>query len=134
MIFGMAKREGEWKGAGGTPGGLPAFILGLIMAVAGGYLLLNQVEVHSGFWGFFGFNSFGIALLPFLFGVAILFYNGKSIIGWVLTAAGVIIILAGIIARLQIYFAPTSLFNTLIMLVLLVGGVGLIFRSLKSSE
>ena len=33
---------------------------------------------------------------------------------------------------LHIYFQPTSLFNTLAMLVLLFGGLGLIFRSLKS--
>jgi hypothetical protein len=33
---------------------------------------------------------------------------------------------------LHIYFQPTSLFNTLLMLVLLFGGLGLIFRSLKS--
>jgi len=64
--------------------------------------------------------------------VAFLFYNGKSITGWFLTAGGFLIILAGIIANLNIYFMPTSLFNTLIMLVLLVGGVGLIFRSLQS--
>jgi hypothetical protein len=122
----------NWKGAGGTPGGVKHFLLGLVMVVIGGYLLLNQVVVHSGFWALFSFNSFGIALLPFLFGVAILFYNGRSIIGWILTAGGFLIILAGIIANLHIYFMPTSLFNTLIMLVLLVGGIGLIVRSLQS--
>jgi len=122
----------KWKGAGGTPGGVKHFVVGLVMAIIGGYLLLNQVVVNSGFWALFSFNSFGIALLPFLFGVAFLFYNGKSIIGWILTAGGFLIILAGIIANLHIYFMPTSLFNTLIMLVLLVGGVGLILRSLQS--
>jgi len=35
---------------------------------------------------------------------------------------------------LHIYFRPTSLFNTLVMLVLLFGGLGLIFRSLKSTR
>jgi uncharacterized protein len=33
---------------------------------------------------------------------------------------------------MSIYFRPTSLFNTLVMLVLLVGGLGLIARSLRS--
>ena len=33
---------------------------------------------------------------------------------------------------LHVYFQPTSLFNTLVMLVLLFGGLGLIFRSLKA--
>jgi hypothetical protein len=122
------------KGAGGTPGGVKPFILGSIMAVIGGYLLLNRVQVHSGFWRFFSYGNFGIALLPFLFGIALLFFNGKSIPGWILTVAGLLIIFAGIIANLEIYFLPTSLFNTLIMLVLLVGGIALIFRSLQSVE
>jgi hypothetical protein len=121
------------KGAGGTPGGIKPFILGAIMAVIGGYLLLHQVQVHSG-WRIFGYGNFGIALLPFLFGIGLLFFNGKSIPGWILTVGGLIIIFAGIIANLEIYFIPTSLFNTLIMLVLLVGGIALIFRSLQSVE
>jgi hypothetical protein len=36
--------------------------------------------------------------------------------------------------NLRIYFQPTSLFNTLVMLVLLVGGLGLVARSLRASE
>lgn len=129
----MGKSEGEkWQGAGGSPGGVGYFILGFIMAVTGGYLLLHQVKVTTGFWRFFSFDSFGISLIPFLFGVGILFYNGKSIPGWILTVGGFIVIIAGVIANLQIYFAPTSLFNTLVMLVLLVGGIAFIFRSLKA--
>lgn len=129
----MAKDPDEkWQGAGGTPGGVPHFIIGSVMTLIGLYLLLNQVTVTTSFWHFFSFNSFGIALLPFLFGVGFLFYNGKSIPGWILTVGGLIVIITGVIANLQIYFAPTSLWNTLTMLVLLVGGLGLIFRSLRS--
>ena len=50
----------------------------------------------------------------------------------VLTAGGMLFILAGIIASLNIFFLPTSLFDTLVMLILLVGGLGLIARSLRS--
>jgi hypothetical protein len=68
-----------------------------------------------------------------LVGIGVLFFNGRSRIGWGLLAAGLLIILAGVIANLQIYFRPTSLFNTLIMLGLLAGGVGLVARSLRAS-
>jgi hypothetical protein len=37
----------------------------------------------------------------------------------------------GILMNLRIYFEPTSLFDTLVMLVLLAGGLGLLARSLK---
>ena len=77
-------------------------------------------------------NSFGLSLVPFIVGVSFLFYNGKSLPGWILTIGGVAIIMGGILMTLHIYFQPTTLFNTLLMLVLLFGGLGLIFRSLKA--
>jgi hypothetical protein len=66
--------------------------------------------------------------------VGILFWDGKSIIGWLLTLAGALFIFAGIIANMHIYFQPTSLFNTMVMLILLVGGLVLIARSLRPHE
>jgi hypothetical protein len=48
-----------------------------------------------------------------------------------LTAAGALFIVAGVLANLHIYFQPTSLFNTIVMLVLLVGGLGLIARAMR---
>jgi hypothetical protein len=119
-------------GAGGTDGGLATFFIGFAMAVAGGWLLTNQVTVTSGFWHPWGYNAFGLSLLPFVVGIAFLFFDGKSAIGWALTIAGAVIIFVGILMNLEIYFRPTSLFNTLMMLVLLLGGIGLIARSLKA--
>jgi len=120
------------RGAGGTPGGLGEFFLGLAMAVAGGYLLTNQVTVTSGFWQLWGYNTFGLSLLPLLVGVGILFFNGRSAWGWLLMVAGAVIILVGVLVHLQIFFRPTSLFNTLVMLGLLAAGLGLIARSLQA--
>src|SRR5687768_1415201 len=101
----------EWKrtarGAGGTPGGLGEFCIGLLMVVIGGYLVLNQVTVSSGFWGFWGYNSFGLTLVPLLAGIAWLFFDGRSVLAWLLTILGAAVIFAGIIANLNIYFRPT---------------------------
>jgi uncharacterized protein len=119
------------RGAGGTPGGVGEFLLGAVMAAAGGYLLLNQVQVTSAFWQAWGGHSFGLSLLPFVVGVAILFFNGKSVTGWLLAVLGLTIIVAGVLVNLDIYFRPTSLYNTLIMLTLLAGGIGLLVRALK---
>jgi len=120
------------RGAGGTPGGLGEFFTGLALAVGGGYLLLNQVTVSSGYWQLWGYNAFGISLIPLLIGIALLFFDGRSKLGWLLTAAGALVILLGIITNLTIFFRPTSLFNTLIILALLAGGLGLIARSLRA--
>ena len=120
------------RGAGGTPGGLGEFFSGLAMAIAGGYLLLQQVTVSSGVWQLWGYNAFGLSLVPLLVGIMMLFFDGKSKLGWLLTFGGALIILAGIITNLTIFFRPTSLFNTILILVLLFGGVGLIARSLRT--
>jgi uncharacterized protein len=123
----------ERRGAGGTPGGIGEFLGGTVMAAAGGYLLTDQVQVTTSFWHFWGGSSFGLTLVPLLVGVGILFFNGKSWAGWLLTLVGVTIILAGILMNMDIYFKPTSLFNTIIMLVLLAGGIGLVARSLRAA-
>jgi len=117
---------------GGTPGGLGEFALGFVMTCVGGYLISNQVTVVGSYWSFWGANSFGVTLIPLLFGVGILFFNGRSTIGWLLTAAGALFILAGVIANMHIYFRRETLFNTLLMLILLVGGLGLIAKSMRA--
>jgi len=124
--------EVSMKGAGGTTGGVGLFLGGAAMVVAGGYLLLTRVTVASGGWRVWGYNAFGLSLLPLLVGIGVLFYNGKSLVGWGLTFAGSIIILAGIIANLRIYFQPSSLFDTIMILGLLAGGIGLVARSLRA--
>ena len=126
------ENKSKWEGAGGTPGGVGEFLLGLGMAVAGAYLLASSVTVTSGSWHVWGYNAFGLSLVPFIFGVGLLFYNGRSKVGWLLLFSGVVIILAGIIMNLHIYFRPTSLFGTIVMLVLLAGGVGLLARALRA--
>lgn len=122
------------RGAGGTPGGVGQFVLGLGMVIAGGYLFLSRVTVMSGYWTLWGYNAFGVSLIPLLLGIGLLFFDGRSAIGWILAFGGMIIIIAGVIANLQIYFSPTSLTNTLIMLGLLAAGIGLVARSLRSYQ
>jgi hypothetical protein len=128
----MEETGGKRKGAGGTPGGLVEFFVGVGLLLAGGFLLFNQVSVNTNRWMLWGYDGFGIALIPLLIGIAWLFFNGRSVFAWLLTIAGFLIILLGIIQSLDIYFRPTSLFNTLIMLGLLAAGMGLVARSLRA--
>ncbi|HEU0302330.1 MAG TPA: hypothetical protein VFR37_22925 [Longimicrobium sp.] len=120
------------RGAGGTPGGILEFVIGVAMAAAGAYLLTSRVVVTTGFWNFWGQYSFGLTLVPLMAGIALVFFNGRSFFGWMLVIVGAVIILAGVIANLNIYFQPTSLFNTVMMLVLMAGGLGLIARSVRA--
>jgi len=119
----------DLKRPGGTSGGVIEFFVGLAMAISGAYMLINRVVVTSGFWNWGGYNSFGLSLIPLIIGIALVFFNGRSPIGWILIFVSVIFIGSGILMNLQIYFQPTSLFNTVIMLILFAGGLGLIGRA-----
>ena len=122
----------DLKRPGGTSGGVIEFFVGLAMSISGAYMLINRVVVTSGFWNWGGYNSFGLSLIPLIFGIAFVFFNGRSVVGWILIFVSIIFIGSGILMNLQIYFQPTSLFNTIIMLILFAGGLGLIGRSVVS--
>jgi len=119
----------DLKRPGGSDGGVIEFVIGLIMTISGAYMLISRVVVASGFWNWGGYNSFGLLLIPLIFGIAFVFFNGRSVIGWILIGLSIIFIGSGILMNLQIYFQPTSLFNTVIMLILFAGGIGLIARA-----
>jgi uncharacterized protein len=124
------------RGAGGTPGGVGTFVAGMLLSAVGGYLVLNQVQVTSSFtffglWGLGRPAGFGLTMLPMLIGVGVLFFDGKSKLGWILTVGGALTILAAVLMSLSIHWETTSLFNTLLMFGMLAAGLGLVARSLR---
>lgn len=124
---------------GGTPGGMGSFLAGLALAVAGGYLITTHVRVASFPYRFFGWNfygtqSFGLTMLPLLVGIGMLFFNGKSVLGWLISAAGVVFIVLHVLMSLQVYWQDTSLFATVMMWGMFAAGLGMILRSLRASS
>ncbi|MEM1372388.1 MAG: hypothetical protein AAGG72_09215, partial [Pseudomonadota bacterium] len=71
-------------------------------------------------------------LVPFIFGVGIIFYNGRNIFGWALALGSVIALVFGVIANTQFQLARMSAFELLVILILVVGGLGLFLRSLRT--
>lgn len=133
------------RGAGGTSGGLGQFFLGLIMMCGGFYLLLNAIAVHSSFgmgMRLYGFHAFGghyaitsgMVMLPFMFGVGLIFYNSKNILGWMLAIGSITALIFGVIASIHFSFKTMSAFDLIVILVLAIGGLGLFLRSLKKFE
>lgn len=134
----MSRRNTGTRGAGGTSGGLGHFLMGLVMMIAGGYLFLNSIHISHSFglgyslyrFGGFGITS-GMVLIPFVFGVGMVFYDSKNWIGWLLGIGSLIMLFFGIISSINFSFAPMSAFELLIILTLMVGGAGLFLSSLK---
>jgi len=117
---------------GGTPGGLGKFVLGLALTAAGLYLVFQQTMVASGYWSWWGTNTFGLTLIPLIFGLGLIFFDGKNVLGWLLSLVGLVVIVTGVVANLHVYFQTTSLYNLLIMLVMIAAGLGLMARSLRA--
>lgn len=114
------------------------FIIGMIMMIAGGYLLLDAIHIHNNF----GFNSrlydyggvgitTGYVLIPFIFGIGMLFYNPKNPISWILTGGSIVILVFGVITSIQFRMRTMSSFELLTILVLFVGGIGLFLSSFR---
>jgi hypothetical protein len=118
---------------GGTSGGAGEFLAGLAMTAVGIYMVFDHVTVHTSYWHFFGSarGSFGATLLPLLIGLGLLTFNGRSILGWILAAGGVLFILAGVLMNLDMYFQPASLWTTIVMFGLIACGLGLFLRALR---
>ena len=74
----------------------------------------------------------GMVLIPFMFGVGMVFYNSKNWLGWIIAGGSIVALIFGVIANMTLQMARMSAFDLIVILVLLVGGIGLFLRSLRS--
>ncbi len=127
------------RGAGGSEGGIGQFFIGLIMMIAGGYMLLNAIMVTNHFS--FGYSLYrvggfsltsGMVMVPFIFGVGMVFYNSRNILGWILSIGSLVMLVFGVISSINFQLRHMSAFDLIVILVLLVGGIGLFLRSLSA--
>ena len=128
------------RGAGGSSGGLGQFFIGIVMLCGGIYLLLNSITIHA-HYGFssrlYNFGGYGVTsgmiMIPFMFGVGMIFYHAKNIFGWILAGGSLVALIFGVISSIQFTFRSMSAFDLIVILVLAVGGLGLFLRSLRTS-
>jgi hypothetical protein len=131
------------KGAGGTSGGIGTFFIGLIMMIGGFYLLLNAISVTSSFafsrnlYSFSGMGggyaiTSGMVMIPFMFGIGLIFYNSRNIIGWVLALGSITALILGVISSINFSFRSMSAFDLIVILVLAIGGLGLLLKSFRA--
>jgi len=136
----VEKGARDMKGAGGSEGGLMLFFIGLAMLIAGGFLFFNSIQVTTHMFGLgHGIHSFGsfrvttgMVLIPFIFGVGMIFYNAKNVVGWVLAIASLIMLSVGVLASVQFRLQGMSAFELITILVLIMGGLGFFLSSLRN--
>jgi hypothetical protein len=120
------------RGAGGTSGGVGQFFGGLALTALGVYLFLDRVNVTTNFSSLWG-GHFGLILFPLGFGVALLFFNARSVAGWLLAAGSLALVFVSIVANLTFYFQSTNLFRTIGMIALIFIGLLMMIRSFREA-
>lgn len=71
-------------------------------------------------------------MIPFIFGVAIIFYNTKNLIGWLLAGGALTALIFGVISSIHFSLRSMTAFDLIVILTLSMGGLGLFLRSLKA--
>lgn len=115
------------------------FVAGVVMLAVGLFILSQKVVVSSGWFGYgssimFGgirVNS-GLIMVPFIIGIVWMFATGASFPSKLFTVLSVILIVASIIMNTSIHMVSVSLYEWVIMLVLIFGGAGFVAKVLFS--
>lgn len=118
---------------------LLSFVGGAAMLAVGLFILSQKVFVSSTFFGMgmvsiggFNINS-GLVIIPFIIGIVWMFVT-SSFASKVFTVLSVIWIIVSIIMSTRLHLATISLFEWILILVLIFGGAGLVARVLFASN
>ena len=107
--------------------------VGFGLLLLGCFLVLNHVQVGSGFMAWFGFHAagFGLTIIPLMLGIGILLYDYKNRLGWIVTIASLALIFFAVLSQLVMTFPSISLLGLVIMFLPFAAGGALIARGFK---
>lgn len=108
-------------------------IVGLAMLVIGLYLFTGRVSVSSSFFSsgiYYGTVRIptGAVFVPFIVGIIMVFAKPESFLSKLVAGLGVLIILVSIIMSVNIRLETISLYEWLLYIIAIFGGLGLVFR------
>lgn len=111
---------------------LVTFIVGLVMFVVGCFILSQKVHVSMGWYSLWGMPV-GTIFIPLIAGIIWMFCSdGPS--GKILTAVGTLFILCYIILNIRMTIWNITLFDWIIILILIFGGIGLLLRTFLNNK
>lgn len=108
------------------------FFIGLVMLCVGGYLFMENVQVttaHLFNFSLFGRRMDGLIFVPLIASIIFLFYK-YNLFSKICCVLSIVLIVANVIMNLHLHWTATSLFATVVIFVLLFGGLGLVLRTL----
>lgn len=113
---------------------LMQFVAGIIMLVVGLYIFSQKVIVFSGFFSLGGRFSSGLIVVPLIIGIVWMFVSGANFASKVFTALAAIIIIASVVMTTNIHLSAMSLYDWILILVLIFGGAGLVGKVLFAGD
>lgn len=122
-----------------TKNELLQFVGGIVMLAVGLFIFSQKVIVHSNWFGYGGFSvagiriSSGLVIVPLIIGIIWMFAT-SSFASKVFTAISVILILAAVILNTDIRLVTMSLYEWVLILVLIFGGAGFVAKVLFASN
>ena len=117
-------------------------LIGIGMCAGGLFLFANNVTVSSfsmtrvGYWGALGGRTLpgGLVVLPLILGIILWIVLPKAFIGKIITILGGLFIILGVMSSVKLTFNSSSLFDYILMLILIFGGGALALRKLLVSS
>lgn len=114
---------------------LGLFLGGLAMLIAGLFFFSQKVLVYSSFFSTgFSIRGFhmksGMVIVPFIIGIVWLFASPKNIVAKLYMGAATLIIIASVIMTTDFHLLTMTLFDWILLLVLIFGGLGMVLRVL----
>ena len=117
---------------------LMQFVAGTVILAVGLYILSQKVIVFSGYGGFFSFGggrfSSGLIIVPLIIGIIWMFTTGANFASKVFTAFSVLLIIVSVIMSTHIHLSSMTLYEWILLLVLIFGGAGLVAKVLFASS
>lgn len=119
---------------------LMTFVAGIVMLVAGLFILSQKVIVSSSFFSSFGGLSIwgarvssGMVVIPLIIGIVWMFMT-DSFASKVFSALAGLLIVIAVILSTNIHLTSMTLFDWLVILVLIFGGLGFVGRVLLADR
>lgn len=110
------------------------FLAGFVMLTSGLFIFSQKVIVFSSFMGGFSMGGMrmtsGLVVVPLIAGVIWMFVSGASFPSKIMTGIGVLLILVSVIASTNISLTTMTLYDWILILVLIFGGAALLAKVL----
>ena len=106
-------------------------LLGILMCGAGLYLFSKNVMVSAprfgnmySSWGIFGSRGIpgGMVVIPLIIGIVVWVIFPKSFAGKLISMLGTLFIILGVVSSVELDYRRTSLYEFILMLILIFGG------------